>query len=290
MAEISAKTVKDLRDKTGAGMMECKKALEETGGDIEKAIEYLRKRGAAMAAKRADREAKEGLIAVECSADQSAAVMVEVNCETDFVARSEDFTKFAKAVAVLALAECPQSKDELLSKTMNGEFAGQTVATTMESMVGKVGEKIEISRLAVIKTNGGLVTPYVHPGSKLAALVELATDNKPDAVQTLAKDLAMQVAASAPLVKDRSEVPTENIEREREIFRQQALGEGKPEKVIDRIISGKIEKYYQDVVLLEQAFIKDGTKTVSDVLKEISTNSNAKIELKSFTRFQLGER
>jgi elongation factor Ts len=157
-------------------------------------------------------------------------------------------------------------------------------------MVGKVGEKMEISRLAVIKAEGGVVVPYVHPGSKLASLVELSVDQKQDDVLTLAKDLAMQVAASAPIVKDRSEVPSENIEREREIFRQQAIGEGKPEKVIDRIVTGKIEKYYQDVVLLEQAFIKDGTKTVADILKETSNRLSSRIELKSFIRFQLGER
>ncbi|MCS7211922.1 MAG: translation elongation factor Ts [Chloroherpetonaceae bacterium] len=287
MAEISAKLVKELRDRTGAGMADCKKALEATEGDMEAAIKWLRERGAAAAAKRADREAKEGIIAVAQTDDKKAAAMVEVNCETDFVARSEAFVNFANEVAALALKYRTKTREALLELTMGGEF-NTSVAKAAEIMVGKVGEKVEISRVALLEAQEGIVVAYTHPGAKLASLVHLSGLNGKD--DPIAKDIAMQVAAAAPVALDRKSVPKEMIEREAEIYRQQALNEKKPEAVIERIVAGRIEKMYQDVALLEQPFIKDSSKTVTEVLKEASERLQATLTVHQFVRFQLGEK
>lgn len=287
MAEISAKLVKELRDKTGAGMADCKKALEASGGDMEAAIKWLRERGAAAAAKRADREAREGIIAVAQAEDKKAAAMVEVNCETDFVARSEAFVQFANDVAALALKHRAKTLEALLELTLGGEF-NTTVAKAAEIMVGKVGEKVEVSRVALLESQDGTVVAYTHPGAKLASLVELSGLNGKD--DPIAKDIAMQVAAAAPVALDRNSVPKELIEKEAEIYRQQALNEKKPAAVVERIVAGRIEKMYQDVALLEQPFIKDSSKTVTEVLKEASQRLQATLSVQQFVRFQLGER
>ncbi len=287
MAEISAKLVKDLRDKTGAGMADCKKALEASGGDMEGAIKWLRERGAAAAAKRADREAKEGIIAVAQTEDKSAAAMVEVNCETDFVARSEGFVTFAHEVAALALRHRTKTLKDLLDLTIGGEF-NTSVAKAAEIMVGKVGEKVEISRVALLEAPDGVVVAYTHPGAKLASLVYIAGLNGKD--DPIAKDIAMQVAAAAPVALERHSVPKELIEKEAEIYRQQALNEKKPAAVVEKIVAGRIEKMYQDVALLEQPFIKDNSKTVTEILKEASERLHTTLSVKEFVRFQLGER
>jgi elongation factor Ts len=287
MAEISAKLVKDLRDKTGAGMADCKKALEASGGDMEGAIKWLRERGAAAAAKRADREAKEGIIAVAQTEDKSAAAMVEVNCETDFVARSEGFVAFAHEVAALALRHRTKTLKDLLDLTIGGEF-NTSVAKAAEIIVGKVGEKVEISRVALLEAPDGVVVAYTHPGAKLASLVYIAGLNGKD--DPIAKDIAMQVAAAAPVALERHSVPKELIEKEAEIYRQQALNEKKPAAVVEKIVAGRIEKMYQDVALLEQPFIKDNSKTVTEILKEASERLHTTLSVKEFVRFQLGER
>ncbi|MFN3387261.1 MAG: translation elongation factor Ts [Candidatus Thermochlorobacter sp.] len=287
MAEISAKLVKDLRDKTGAGMSDCKKALEATNGDMESAIKWLRERGAAAAAKRADREAKEGVIAIAQAENKSAAAIVEVNCETDFVARSEGFVAFANEVAQLALKHRVKTLNELLELTIGGEF-NVSVAKAAEIMVGKVGEKVEVSRMALVEAPDGVVVAYTHPGAKLASLVYLSGLNGKD--DPIAKDIAMQVAAAAPVALERSSVPKELIEKEAEIYRQQALNEKKPAAVVEKIVAGRIEKMYQDVALLEQPFIKDNSKTVAEILKEASEQLHTTLSVKQFVRFQLGER
>jgi translation elongation factor Ts (EF-Ts) len=283
MAEISAKLVKELRDKTNAGMSDCKKALEQSGGDIEKAIEYLRKQGAAAAAKRADREAKEGAVVIASTPDNKAAVMVEVNCETDFVARNEGFLNFANAVAQLALQTKSSTLEALLNATLGSEFDNLPVSQAIEMMTGRLGEKIAISRISLIETTDGVVVSYVHPGAKLASMVHLTGIN--GNTGTIGKDIAMQVAAAAPIALTRADVPKEKIEKEAEILREQAKNEGKPAQVIERIVNGRLEKYYQEVVLLDQPFIKDGGKSVAELLKEAGS-----VEVKGFARFQLGER
>ncbi len=289
MAEISAKAVKELRDKTGVGMMECKKALQEADGDMEKAIEILRKRGAAMAAKRSDREAKEGVIIAKITDNNSVGVIVELNCETDFVAKSDDFVKFAEAVAELAISKEIASSEDLLQAELDSSFDGQKVGVALETLTGKIGEKLEVGRYFFIKSNDSTLTPYIHPGSKLATLVELSPSGF-EKVNATSKDIAMQIAAAAPLVVERSEVSQEAIDKESEIFKQQALTEGKPEKIVDKIVQGRLEKYYQDVVLLEQTFIKDSAKTVTDVLHDLSKQINQEVKVKQFLRYQLGEK
>ncbi len=283
MAEISAKLVKELRDKTNAGMADCKKALEQSDGDIEKAIEYLRKQGAAAAAKRADREAKEGAVVIASTPDNKVAVMVEVNCETDFVARNDGFLNFAYAVANAALNAKAATLDALLSVTLGSEFDTLPVSQAVEMMTGKLGEKIAVSRISLLESTDGVVVSYIHPGAKLASLVHLTGVN--GNIGTIGKDIAMQVAAAAPIALTRAEVPKEKIEKEAEILREQAQNEGKPAQVIERIVNGRLEKYYQEVVLLDQPFIKDGGKSVADLLKEAGS-----VEVKGFARFQLGEK
>ncbi len=288
MSQISAKTVKQLRDTTGVGMMDCKKALEETGGDMQKAMEYLRKKGAALAAKRAEREAGEGVIVVNVNDTADEGVILELNCETDFVARGDDFTAFAAAIAQTALGQAVDSAAAMMSVKLGSDYADEAVEDAIKTMTGKLGEKIELKRLGYIKADGGLVAGYVHPGSKLATMVEMTGQNAPEAV-LLAKDIAMQVAAASPIVVERGDVPVEYIEKEKEIFRQQALSQGKPEKFVDKIVVGRLEKYYQEVVLLEQAFIKDSNTKVEDVLSDFRKQHDLQTTIKSFLRYQLGE-
>jgi elongation factor Ts len=287
MSQISAKDVKNLRDTTGVGMMECKKALEETGGDMQKAIEYLRKKGAAMAAKRADREASEGMICIKLSDDQKTGVILELNCETDFVARGEVFTGFASELAGLALANNCESREELLAINLGEAYGNESVEETLKSMTGKVGEKLELKRLARLSVEAGVLESYIHPGAQLAALIAIDTD-KPEETKALAKDLAMQVAAAAPIVVGRDAVSSELIEKEKEIYRQQALAEGKKEEFVDKIVMGRLNKYYQEVVLTEQTFIKDQNARVSAVLDDFMKNSKAQVKVKAFVRYQLG--
>ena len=287
MSQISAKDVKDLRDTTGVGMMECKKALEETGGDMQKAIEYLRKKGAAMAAKRADREASEGMICIRMSDDQKNGVILELNCETDFVARGEVFTGFASELADLALANNCESREALLAINLGETYGNETVKEALKSMTGKVGEKLELKRMARLTAEAGVLESYIHPGAQLAALIAVDTD-KPEETKALAKDLAMQVAAAAPIVTDRSLVPAEFVEKEKEIYRQQALAQGKKEEFVGKIVDGRLDKYYQEVVLTEQTFIKDQNARVSGVLDDFMKKNQAQVRVKAFVRYQLG--
>ena len=288
MSQTSAKDVKNLRDITGAGMMDCKKALDETGGDVQQAIDYLRKKGAALAAKRADRDAKEGMVSIKITPDHKSGVILELNCETDFVARGEDFTGFVAALGDLALASRTASPEALLALTLGEAYGAETVDDAMKTMTGKLGEKINLKRLAFFDAPNGLVEGYIHPGAKLGAIIHVDTD-KPDVVRELAKDLAMQVAASSPVVVDRSCVPADYIAKESEIYRQQALEQGKKEEFVDKIVLGRLEKYYQDVVLGEQSFIKDDKIKVSGVLNDCRKKHQVTVDVIGFVRYHLGE-
>jgi elongation factor Ts len=288
MSQISAADVKNLRDITGVGMMDCKKALDETGGDMQKAIDYLRKKGAALAAKRADREAREGVVTVKMTEDHKAGVILELNCETDFVARGEVFTGFVAALAELALANCTTSPEALLTLKLGEAYGGEVVDDAIKTMTGKLGEKISLKRLVYINAEDGIVEAYIHPGAQLGAIIHVATD-QPAIVRELAKDLAMQVAAAAPIVVDRSCVPADYVAKESEIYRQQALEQGKKEAFVDKIVVGRLEKYYQDVVLGEQFFIKDNNTKVSDVLSEFRNKHQVKVDVIEFVRCKLGE-
>lgn len=276
---ITSSQVKHLRDKTGAGMMDCKRALEESAGDVEKAIEYLRKKGAATAQKRADKMAKEGVIVTRVAADGKRGVVVEVNCETDFVARGEDFVNFANAVAEAIERHKPSTLGQVHELSTTGS---KKISELMNELLAKVSEKIEIRRFALFESAEGLIGAYTHMGSKIGVLVELVDPNALSDGAPLSRDIAMQIAAMNPQYITRDEVSKEIIDRELDIYRTQAKNEGKPQQVVERIATGKLEKFYQEVCLLEQTFIKDSGRTVKELL-----GSNAAV--RRFQRFHLGE-
>ncbi len=281
---ISASQVKELRDKTGAGMMDCKKALTEAEGDFDKAVEILRKKGASVAAKRAERAANEGIVKIQIFNEGKEAAIVEVNCETDFVAKSDDFLSFADFVMNAVVANKPANVEELLSLSHDGK----NVSNELTDVIGKIGEKIEVSRFAVDSVNGGLFVDYIHHGSKLGVLLKAENSSEAKADEIL-KDIAMQVAAMKPLYLSKEEVPQEAIEKEKDIYREIAKKEGKPENIVDRIADGKIGKYYQEVCLLDQAFVKDNTKSVSDVLADFNKANGSDVKLLKFYRFHLSD-
>ena len=280
---ITAAQVNELRQKTGAGMMDCKKALIEAEGDITKAIEVLRKKGASVAAKRAEKSANEGLIVTKVSDDGSKGVMVEVNCETDFVAKSDDFTSFANLVLDAVFNYEPKNVEALLND--NGD-----IKTKLNEVLGKVGEKIEISRFAIEKAADSLVVDYVHLGSKLGVLVkfEKVTDNKEE-LNDIGKDIAMQVAAMKPISVYREEITKDVIEKEIEIYKEVAKKEGKPEQILDKIATGKLNKFYQENCLIEQMFIKDNSKVVGDLIKQFNSKNGTEVKLSLFHRFHLSD-
>jgi elongation factor Ts len=266
-------TVRELRERTGAGIMDCKAALQASNGNMEQAVDYLRKKGVASAAKRAGREAKEGLVGIRVQGD--TAVIAEVNSETDFVARTDDF----KSLLDLAIAEVSSQGEAAIS--------GQKVSDRVAELSGKIGEKIVARRAKKLKSSGGQFFSYIHANQKLGVVIELASSNKGPAFDVLGKDLAMQVAASNPICATRQEVPSAAIEREKAIYREEV--KGKPENIVEKIISGKLDKYYQGVCLLEQVFIKDDKKTVKALVEETGKQLGGAVEVKQFVRFQLGE-
>jgi elongation factor Ts len=281
---IASETVKTLRERTGAGMMDCKRALEATNGDMDKAIEYLRKKGAATAEKRADRVANQGIVVTKVANDGKLGVIVEVNSETDFVARSQDFVQFANEVTSIVERSSPKSIADLNALP----FAdGRKVSDALSDLVGKIGEKIAIRRFDVIAAGGSVIESYTHMGSKIGVLVEVAATTSE--AKTIARDIAMQIAAMNPSVVSREQVAKDVVERELDIYRQQANNEGKPEQIAERVATGRLEKYYQEVVLLEQSFIKDASKTIKDVLQEASSQLNDRLTVRQFKRYQLGE-
>jgi elongation factor Ts len=284
MAEISALLVKELRDKTGAGMADCKKALTESDGDMKVAIEILRKKGAASAAKRADRSAKEGIIVSKTSADGKKAAIVEINCETDFVARNAEFVNFADA-SVEAILNNKVSTLEELSGLKVGE---DTLGGKFNEILAKFSENISIRRFERFESNG-FIGDYIHAGSKLAVLVEVNAADLNDKAKLLLRDIAMQIAAMKPDFIDRSVVPQEVLAKEIEIYKQQAIDQGKKEDIADRIAQGRLDKFYQEQCLVEQVFVKDSAKTIADVIKEISKEAGAEVKVTMFRRYFLGE-
>src|SRR6056297_715456 len=272
---ISAKDVKELREQTGAGMMDCKKALQEAEGDFEQATEILRKKGQKLSEKRAGREANQGLIVAKVSDDGSKAAALEINCETDFVARNEDFQKRADQFVNLVYENEIETVDQLLK----AEIDGLTVQDHLKDMVGKIGEKIEINRVVLAKSDGQLVS-YIHPGNQLGVLVEFEGEID-DA--DIGKDIAMQVAAMKPLSVTRDGVDSTIVEKELEIAKDQLLNEGKPEEIAEKAAQGKLRRFYEERVLLEQKFVKDNSLSVKEYLKQNDTPL-----VKSFHRLQLG--
>lgn len=282
---ISAQTVKELREKTGAGMADCKKALEEAAGDMQAAIDWLRKRGAASVAKRADRDANEGIVVVKTSEDGKTAAIVEVNCETDFVARNEEFISFATAICEAILKQPIESEEQLWTIESNGK----TLGNLRDEILAKFSEKIGLRRYERIATNGRIME-YTHAGSRLGVLVEFDGAAGSDEIKPLTRDVAMQVAAMQPMFVDRSQVNQEVLAKELEIYKQQALEEGKKEDIAERVAQGRLGKFYEEQVLIEQTFVKDPSKKVSDIVAEIGKLSGGDVKVVSFVRYNLGDK
>ncbi len=273
---ISAKDVKKLRDMTGAGMMDCKKALKEADGDMDRAVEILRKKGQKVSEKRADREANQGLVVTRLSDDGKKAAALEINCETDFVARNEDFQKSTRKFLDVVFENEIATVKKLLSQKVDG----LTVEEHLKEMVGKIGEKIEINRVILIKTEGSLVE-YIHPGNQLGVLAEFEGNvADPD----IAKDVAMQIAAMNPIAVSRENVDASIVEKELEIAKEQLINEGKPAEIAEKAAKGKLRRFYEERVLLEQKFVKDNGISVREYLEKNDTPL-----VKSFHRIQLGE-
>ncbi len=287
MAAVTSAMVKELRERTSAGMMDCKKALVESDGDMEKAIEWLREKGLSQAAKKASRIAAEGVVAQYISEDGTVGVIVEVNCETDFVAKTDNFISFCNNVAKHIAKANPADVDALLIQAFVDD-ASKTVADLVSEATVAIGEKISIRRFARYETTG-VVSTYIHMGGKVGVLVEVSTDKQDDEIKVFAHDLALQIAAAKPEAVRREEVDAAKLEKEKEILRAQAINEGKPEKIVDRMVEGRIEKYYKEVCLLEQPFVKDGDKSIKGLMAEVAKATGANLDVVRFARFERGE-
>ncbi len=290
MAEITAALVKELREKSGAGMMDCKQALTEASGDIEGAVDWLRKKGLAAASKKAGRVAAEGLVAV--ATDGNAGVVVEVNSETDFVARNEDFQKFAGTVAEAALT-VKGDHEALLKATYPG--AGKPVADKLTDMVATIGENLNVRRSAGLSVSDGVVASYVHaatvPGSlgRIGVLVALESTADKAKLDELGKQLAMHVAATNPQSVDVASLDPAAVARERDVLSEQAKGSGKPPEIVAKMVEGRLRKFYEEVVLTEQVFVIDGESRVGKVVEAAAKAAGAPIRIAGFVRFGLGE-
>lgn len=279
MTAISASQVKDLREKTGMGMMECKKALEENGGDFDKSIVWLRERGMSRAAKKADRVAAEGIVEVYINDDQNAGVALEVNCETDFASKNENFRSFAHDAAILALKNRATSVEELGTQ----KFAtGKTVQDTLTDLIQKIGENMRLRRVSIQSSSNGTVAGYTHMGGKIGTLVVLE-GKKGAETTTLGKDIAMHVAAAFPRYLNSDQVNKGELEQEREIARKKLVEEKKPEAMIEKILDGQMKKFFKEVCLVEQAFVKNQDEQIGKLVEKNG------VKLTAFTRFQLGE-
>ena len=287
MANITAQMVKELRDTTGAGMMDCKKALNETGGDMEAAIDWLRKSGAMKAAKKASRAAADGLVGVAVSGNTGA--LVEVNAETDFVARNDDFKAFVKSAAEIGLKEGGD-----LQKLLAAPHGGSSVQQTLTELVARIGENMSVRRTLVLSVNPGVVAPYVHNAAspdlgKIGVLVALKSTAPADKLMPLAKQIAMHVAAAQPQFLSTDLVDNASLEREKAIYRDQAIAAGKTPEIADKMVGGRVRKYYEEVVLLEQPYVMDDKSKVSQVIEKAGKDIGAPIKLAGFVRFALGE-
>ncbi|HEX4859788.1 MAG TPA: translation elongation factor Ts [Rhizomicrobium sp.] len=288
MTTITGPMVKDLRDKTGAGMMDCKAALTETGGDVEAAIDWLRKKGMMKAAKKAGRVAAEGLIGVAVGGD--AGALVEVNAETDFVARNDQFKDFVKKTADIALKEAGDL-DKLLNKPMDG---GASVQQTLTEMVAKIGENMSVRRAVMLGVSEGVVASYVHNAAaaelgKIGVLVAMKSSADKAKLAALGKQIAMHIAAASPLALTPEHLSKDVVERERAVQADIARQSGKPENVIEKMLEGRMRKFYEESVLLSQTFVIDGETTIAKVLEKASKDYGAKVEIEGFVRFQVGE-
>ncbi len=287
---ITASLVKELREQTGAGMMECKNALKETEGDIPAAIKYLRERGDLKAAKKADRAAKEGVVAAQISEDGKSGILVEVNCETDFVARNENFQAFVDEVASTVAASDAQDLEAALALPKGD----QTLEGYIKTKVLELGENLQFRRFERLNVSGeGAVASYIHLGGKVGVLIavnaEKAESASNDAFRDLVKDLTLHIAASAPAGLGREDIPADLVDAEKDIFRKQMEGQNKPADILEKIISGKLGKFYSEHCLLEQGFVKDPDTTIQGLLEAQGKEVGDTLAIDRFVRFQLGE-
>lgn len=291
--EVTALMVKTLREKTGAGMMDCKKALVETDGDMDKAIDLLREKGLSKAAKKADRIAAEGLVGVESSADGKSVAVLEINSETDFVAKNEEFKQLVKDVTNIVLTKAPATVEDLLKEQLNGT----SVEEELNSKIAKIGEKMSIRRFERLTVDNGILVPYVHGAGKIVSVVKLETSSNDEKVQELGKDLAMQVAAMNPKYVSEKDIDQSYVEHEREILKHQAINENnelpegkrKPEEIILKMLEGRLKKELKEVCLLEQAFVKEAKKSVNEVVAETAKAVGTSIEVAQIVRYEVGE-
>ena len=289
---ITSQMVKELREMTQAGMMDCKKALVEADGNMDKAVEWLREKGLAAAAKKAGRIAAEGVVASYITECGKVGVVVEVNCETDFVAKTDNFVNFSKNVAKHIAYANPADIDALMAQKFVDDET-KTITDLVSDATVSIGEKISIRRFARYAIENGAVESYIHMGGKIGVLLKVENDN-PDTLtnetfKTFYHDVALQIAAAKPSYVCKEEVPSENLAKEREILRAQALNEGKPEKIVDKMVDGRIQKYYKEVCLIEQPFVKDGDKSIAQLTAEVAKEIGANIKIVSFERFERGE-
>lgn len=287
MTEISSSLIKDLREKTGAGMMDCKKALIETAGDLEAAVDWLRKKGLASAAKKAGRTAAEGLVAVAVSGTKGS--VIELNSETDFVARNDQFQKLALDIAQAALKA--GNDVEAIKKESIG---GKTIEESITNAISTIGENMNLRRAAVLSVDQGAIASYIHsaaaPGiGKIGVLVALKSAGDAAKLQEVGKQIAMHIAAARPEALNREGVDSSNLERERAVLKEQAAASGKPAEVIEKMIEGRIRKYYEEVVLLDQLFVIDGKTKISDFVAQNAKEIGSPIEVVAYERFQIGE-
>ncbi|MFW6266928.1 MAG: translation elongation factor Ts, partial [Halanaerobium sp.] len=277
---VTMKDIKELRSRTGAGVLDCKKALNKVDGDIEAAVEHLREKGMAAAAKKAGRVAAEGLVSLNISDDRKKGVLVEVNSETDFVAKNDNFQALVSDISE-HLMQSEAEEVEAVENEVWFKDENDTVSDVIKAAIANIGENINLRRFKRVETDGYLFG-YIHLGGKIGVLVEFANEFTEEKAQT-AKDIAMHIAAINPEFLDRDSVDQESIEKEKKIYKEQMLNEGKPEHIIDQIVEGKINKYYTQVCLLEQPFVRDDDQTVAEILAEND------MEVKQFTRFEIGE-
>jgi len=291
--EISASQVKELREKTGAGMLDCKKALSETSGDFEKAIEYLRKKGIANAAKKAGRATKDGSVSAYISADGKVGAMVEINCETDFVARTEQFRAYAKDVGEQILKSKPADLNALMNQP-SAKDASKTVDAALKEMIATLGENMGINRFVRFEATGaGHVTSYIHGEGKVGVLVEFKLGNdgaaSHETFKTYARDVAMHVAAAMPQHVRHTDVPADVIAKEKEIAVAQMASQNKPQAVLEKIAEGKIKKFFEEVCLVNQPFVKNPDQTVEALTQSVGKAAGTDITIVRFARFALGE-
>lgn len=282
---VTAQMVKELREATGAGMMDCKKALTEADGNMERAVDILREKGLSKAAKKADRVAAEGLVTIKTNADNTLVAVVEVNSETDFVAKNQDFKDFVADVAEMVLEGDAADLDALLA---SNHKEGKALKDVLNDRVATIGEKLDVRRFERISTKGK-VAGYIHGGGKIGVLVELATDSNDERVLTLGRDIAMQVAAMNPKYISRDDVDPEYIAHETEILTQQALNEGKPANIVEKMVVGRLNKELKEVCLVDQVFVKDSELTISKLIAKVAKEVASDISIASMVRYEVGE-